>query len=243
LRTRGWGLAVIPTSAPRATVGGWLAMDGLGVGSFEYGWLSENVLSASVVMLGGELVEVAGEEVRSFVGPGAAGIIVGSKLRTRQAYADVPFGAAFGSADDLTGAVAGMAEVGLPLWHLAFLNPGMAHARNLGEHFLLFGAYLAERAGEVEGRLQSVVGSSRGRALSAAEAHRAWGERFFPVTPAGLPPRFPALSRDLVSLVDFPQKLSEVEDRPGNAAIQGTVARSGEVLLLSLEDHEEGAVR
>lgn len=33
----GRGLAVYPTSAPRGTVGGWLAMDGLGVGSFEYG--------------------------------------------------------------------------------------------------------------------------------------------------------------------------------------------------------------
>src|SRR5215210_5892854 len=206
LRTRGWGLAVYPTSAPRATVGGWLAMDGLGVGSFEYGWLSENVLSARVVLSGGELVEVSGEEVRSFVEPGAAGIIVGAKLRTRQAHADVPFGAAFGSADELTGAVAGIAEVGLPLWHLAFLNPGMAHARNLGENFLLFGAYPAERAGEVEGRLQSVVGSSRGRALSAAEAHRAWGERFFPVTPSALPPRFSVLSRGVVSFAELPEK-------------------------------------
>jgi FAD/FMN-containing dehydrogenase len=243
LRARGWGLAVYPTSAPRATVGGWLATDGLGVGSFEYGWLSENVLSASVVMPGGELVEVSGEGGRSFVGPGAAGIIVGARLRTRRADADVPLGAAFGSADELTGAVMSIAEEGLPLWHLAFLNPGMAHARNLGDAFLLFGAYPAERAGEIEDRLRSVVASSRGRALSAAEAHRAWGERFFPVTPSVLPSRFPVLSRELVSLVDFPQKLGEVEDRPGNAAIQGTVARSGEVLLLSLEDHEEGAVR
>jgi hypothetical protein len=82
--------------------------------------------------------------------------------------------------NELSGAVAGIAEVGLPLWHLASLNPGMAHARNLGENFLLFGAHPAERAGEGAGHLQSVVGSSRGRALSAAEAHRAWGERFFP---------------------------------------------------------------
>jgi hypothetical protein len=119
----------------------------------------------------------------------------------------------------------------------------MAHARNLGENFLLFGAYPAERAGEVEGHLQSVGGSSRGRTLSAAEAHRAWGERFFPVTPSVLIPRFPALSRDLVSLADFPEKLSEVEERPGIAAIQGTVARAGEVLLLSLENHEEDPVR
>src|SRR5215208_6225559 len=243
LRAREWGLAVYPTSAPRATVGGWLAMDGLGVGSYEYGWLRENVLSASVVLPSGELVEVSGEDVRSFVGPEAAGIVVGAKLRTRRADADVPFGAAFGSADDLTGAVAGIAKVGLPLWHLAFLNPGMAHARNLGDAFMLFGAYPAERAGEIEGRLQSVIASSRGRALSAAEAHRAWGTRFFPVTPSALPPRFPALSRDLVSLVDLPQKLGEAQDRRGIAAIQGTVARSGEALLLSLENHEEDPVR
>ena len=39
----------------------------------------------------------------------------------------------------LTGAVAGIVEVGLPLWHLAFLNPGMAHARNLGETFCFSG--------------------------------------------------------------------------------------------------------
>jgi len=119
----------------------------------------------------------------------------------------------------------------------------MAHARNLGDAFLLFGAYPAERGGEIEGGLQSVIASSRGRALSAAEAHHAWGTRFFPVTPSALPPQFPALSRGLVSLVDLPQKLGEVEDRPGNAAIQGTVARSKEVLLLSLEDQEEGVVR
>jgi FAD/FMN-containing dehydrogenase len=241
LRARGWGLAVYPTSAPLATVGGWLAMDGLGVGSFEYGWLRENVLGASVVLPGGELVEAAGEEVRSFVGPGSAGIIVGAKLRTRRAEADVPFGDAFGKADELTGAVANIVEMGLPLWHLAFLNPGMAHARNLGENYLLFGAYPAERAGEIDGDLRNVIASSRGRALSAAEAQRAWGERFFPVTPSALAPRFSVLSRELDSLAELPEKLGEVEVRPGNVAVQGTFVQSGEVLLVSLEDHEEGS--
>ncbi len=49
LRVRGRGLTVYPTSAPRATVGGWLAQDGIGVGSFEDGRLRENVVSADVV--------------------------------------------------------------------------------------------------------------------------------------------------------------------------------------------------
>src|SRR5215203_7516204 len=96
LRTRRWGLAVYPTSAPRATVGGWLAIDGLGVGSFEYGWLSENVLSASVVLPGGERREVAGKELRSLVGVGGgSGVVVDAKLRTRRTEADLPFAAAF----------------------------------------------------------------------------------------------------------------------------------------------------
>src|SRR5215208_1748417 len=58
-----------------------------------------------------------------------------------------------------------------------------------------------------------------------------------------LPPRFSVLSREVVSLAELPEKLSEVENRPSNAAVQGTVVRSGEVLLLSLEDHEEGSAR
>ncbi len=176
--------------------------------------------------------------MRTFVGPGAAGIVVDARLRTRRADADVPFGATFESAGELARAVTGIVEPGLPLWHLAFLNPGMANARNLGENFLLFGAYPAERAGEIEGGLRSAVASSQGRAHSAAEAHRAWGERFFPVTPSVLPSRFPSVSRELVSLVELSEKLGGVADHIGRA-VQGTVARSGEVLLLMLDSQEE----
>src|SRR5215207_2863584 len=122
LRLRDMGLAVYPTSAPRATVGGWLATDGLGVGSFEFGRLRENVLSASVVLPGGERREVPGEEVGSFLSTGTAeGIVVGARLRTRRADADTLFAAAFEVAADMTGAVTGLFDTSLPLWHLAVL--------------------------------------------------------------------------------------------------------------------------
>ena len=140
LRVRGMGLAVYPTSAPRATVGGWLATDGLGVGSFEYGWLSENVLWARVVLPGGERREVAGEELRSLIGSGGgSGIVVGARLRTRLAGSDVPFAAVLDDADDLAASVADLTRSGVPLWHLAFVNPVMARARRLDEDYLLFG--------------------------------------------------------------------------------------------------------
>jgi FAD/FMN-containing dehydrogenase len=239
LRLRDMGLAVYPTSAPRATVGGWLATDGLGVGSFEFGRLRENVLSASVVLPGGERREVPGEEVGSFLSTGTAeGIVVGARLRTRRADADTPFAAAFEVAADMTGAVTGLFDTSLPLWHLAVLNPAMARARNLGTMHLMFGAYPRERTEKVENRLRSVVESNQGRLLPAADAHRAWGERYFPIRPSILPPGFPGLSREFSSVAELPQKLEQVEDSATSVALQGTIARSGEILLLTLDARE-----
>jgi FAD/FMN-containing dehydrogenase len=239
LRLRDMGLAVYPTSAPRATVGGWLATDGLGVGSFEFGRLRENVLSASVVLPGGERREVPGVEVGRFLSTGTTeGIVVGARLRTRRVDADRPFAASFESAADMTGAVRGLFDASVPLWHLAVLNPAMARARNLGTTHLMFGAYPWERTGEVEHRLRSLAESNRGRLLPAADAHRAWGERYFPIRPSILPPGLSGLSREFSSVAELSQRLEQVEESAKSVALQGTIARSGEILLLTLDARE-----
>ena len=106
LRERGMGPTVYPTSAPRATVGGWLAENGLGVGSYEYGWLLANVLSVEAVLAGGERELIEGEALRHFVGSrGNMGFLVGARLATRPAGDDVPVGAVFRDAEDLAAAV------------------------------------------------------------------------------------------------------------------------------------------
>jgi FAD/FMN-containing dehydrogenase len=219
-------------------VGGWLAQDGSGVGSFEYGWLGENVLSASVVLPGGERREVAGEELRSFVGPGATGIVVGARLRTRRADADVPFAATFSDAEDLAASVADLTRAGVPLWHLAFVNPTMARARRLEDGYLLFGAYSRERAPEIEASLRDAIEPHRGRLFSAAQAHRVWGERFFPVAPSHPTPSL--MARELTSVEALPAALGRGSFQPEHTALQGTVARSAEVLLVAIGDPEEG---
>jgi FAD/FMN-containing dehydrogenase len=209
------------------------------VGSFEYGRLRENVLSASVVLPGGKRREVPGEDVGSFLSTRTTeGIVVGARLRTRRADADTPFAAVFEGAADMTGAVTGLFDTSVPLWHLAVLNPAMARARNLGGMHLMFGAYPRERTLEVEHRLHSLVESNRGRLLPAADAHRVWGERYVPVRPSNLPPGLPGLSREFSSLTELPKKLEQVEDSSTSVALQGTIARSGEILLLTLDARE-----
>jgi FAD/FMN-containing dehydrogenase len=239
LRLRGRGLAVYPTSAPRATVGGWLAVGGLGVGSFEYGWLHDNVLSADVVLPGGVRREVPGEDLHSVVGVGGtSGIIVNARLRTRRADADVPFAAAFKDPEDLAGALASIIGTSLPLWHLAFLSPGMTRARHLGKDYLIFGAYPEARTVQIEDCMRSVLGSQHGRVLSVAEAHNVWGERFFPVAPSH---PTPGAVRRLVAGSDLAETLMDRRVRAGEIAVQGSITRSGEALLLSF-DKQQGSM-
>jgi FAD/FMN-containing dehydrogenase len=214
-------------------------MDGLGVGSFEYGWLSENVLSAEVVLPGGERREVRGEELLPLVQTeGTMGIVVGATLRTRRADTDVPFGSAFDDPADLVRTIADIQEAGVPLWHVAFLDPGMAHARNSGEDYLLFGAYPGERAAAVEEALQGAFESHRGRVLPAAETYHVWGERFFPVAPSHPAPT--STERMLVPLSESTRALVSTRERSANIALQGTVARTGEVLILTFDAQKEG---
>lgn len=199
------------------------------MGSYEYGWLSENILSADVVLPGGEHRTVGGEDVRSVLKQ-SAGLAVSARLRTRRAGSDVPFGVAFRTAEDLAGAVAGIFEAGVPLWHLAFLNPRMTRARGLGEGFLLYGAYPADRTMAVEGALRNSFRRRGEDPLSAADAHRAWGERFFPMAPSR---PTPATNRALVSLARLAEVLDGITRGEARDAVQGTVARFGEALLLN----------
>jgi hypothetical protein len=129
----------------------------------------------------------------------------------------------------------------VPLWHLAFVNPVMARARRLDEGYLLFGACPQERANEVEASLRDTIETHRGRVLPDAQGYRVWGERFFPVAPSHPTPS--PVVRELISVEELPEALRRESFRPEHIALQGTVARSAEVLLLAIEDSEEGRAR
>ena len=237
LREKGMGPRVYPTSAPRSTVGGWLAENGIGVGSYEYGWLLQNVLSVEAVLAGGERSIIEGNEaLRHFVGSrGSMGFVVKAWLTTRRASGDVPVAALFRDAGDLGKAIMDLDRGGAPLWHLGFLNAAMARARRFEIGPVLFGAYPKERAPWVEGALQSVVESHRGDILPRKEAQRVWEQRFFPASHLGSIPR---PGRALVRGERLAPTLMEIERRFAGVAIQGSVSRWGEVVLLAFDPAE-----
>ena len=83
-----------------------------------------------------------------------------------------------------------------------------------------------------------MIEANQGGLLPAVDAHRAWGERYFPIRPSILPPGFPGLFREFSSVAELPHKLEQLEDSAKNFALQGTIARSGEILLLTLDARE-----
>jgi len=240
LLERGMGPTVYPTSAPRSTIGGWLAENGLGVGSYEYGWLLQNVLSVEVVQADGEwsIIE-GGEGLRHFVGSrGSMGFVVRAWLTTRRTAEDVPVAALFRDGETLGNAVLDLYRDGVPLWHLGFLNAAMARAKGLEGGYMLFGAYPKERVPRIEPALRSTVESHRGDVLLRREAQRVWDERFFPASSLG---PIPKPGRALVRGERLGQTLVEIERKLRGVAIQGTVSRWGEVSLLAFDPAQKGS--
>lgn len=60
---KGLILGSYPSSFPSATIGGWIAKDGVGIGSYKYGGPGQNLRSMKVVMPDGNVVETGFRDV------------------------------------------------------------------------------------------------------------------------------------------------------------------------------------
>jgi len=139
LINHGLTLRLYPTSYPSATVGGWLAQGGVGIGSFEFGWFRDNVVSARVVLPNGEIQEFSGSDLDLISdAEGITGLITEVTLRI-QSLEDIKV-VAIGCPDpqDFQYLMQSIINEGLPIWSLLFINPRMAELKNkapLMEHF------------------------------------------------------------------------------------------------------------
>jgi len=131
LASDGMTLRLYPSSYPSSTVGGWLAQGGAGFGSYQYGYFRENVVAATVVLAGGEVREVSGEEL---------GHVLGGRGHHRVHLRRDPQGAAargyrgrsgeLRHSGKLQGFMASLLSSDAPVWSVMFINPRMAEMKN-----------------------------------------------------------------------------------------------------------------
>jgi FAD/FMN-containing dehydrogenase len=87
LEGRGYATLAYPTSAPSATVGGWLSMEGYGIGSLAHGPVAQHVLRVQAVLPDGQVVDTSSDQGFNpalFAGAeGTLGVITEITLRVR----------------------------------------------------------------------------------------------------------------------------------------------------------------
>jgi len=135
----GLTLRLYPSSYPAATVGGWLAQGGAGIGSFEAGWFRDNVVSARAVMPDGTVREFAGDDLDLIsAAEGITGLISEVTLLIQPLEEIEVIAIGCPDAHDLQQMVQGIIDRKLTIWSLLFINPRMAELKNkapLLEHF------------------------------------------------------------------------------------------------------------
>lgn len=196
IKPEGLTLRLYPTSYPSSSVGGWLAQGGAGIGSYQYGYFTENVVSARLVLPTGEVREFSGDDLDLIAeAEGITGLISQVTLRVKPLEEVEVLSLACTQPEDLQELLSLLDGANLPLWSIMFINPRMAEMKNrspLMEHaghpiehrVILPAAYIVTLAfhaseGElINSRISELVDPHKVEILDDRIAQHEWENRF-----------------------------------------------------------------
>ncbi|MBS3818152.1 FAD-binding oxidoreductase [bacterium] len=245
LNPQGLSVALYPTSYPSSSAGGWLAQGGAGIGSFEYGWFSENVKSARVVFPDGRVKDFSGEEL-DFISDaeGTTGFITQLTIRVQKLSETGVAAVACPDAHKLSQVFQDFIDQGLPIWSVLFINPRMAEMKNRApvqthhghpseEKVILPAAYVAVLAFRKKDRqkivpqLPRILKKCEGEVLSQKIAEHEWKNRFkFMVVKRLGPSLVPA--EIVVPLPKLGDVMEEIEDKVNQPVVkEGVIIKKG----------------
>ena len=240
----GLGLRLHPTSYPSCTVGGWLAQGGTGIGSYQYGYFHENVVSARVVLPGGEVRELGGEALSAVAyAEGITGIISKVTLRVEPAMDVRVMALSCATPAALQSLVEDLIAPDLPIWSMMFINPLMAQLKNkapvkahgsnesgpvlLPEAFTVSPAFRAADEERFRGELGAIAGAHEAQMLHDQIAEHEWEERFNLMLVKRLGPLL-VPAEVIVPLAGLADVLSEIEETVGQPIVkEGVILRHG----------------
>ncbi len=245
LKPKGLTIRLYPTSYPSSSAGGWLAQGGAGIGSYEFGWFSDNVVSARVVLPSGEVKELRGEDLKVIAdAEGTTGLISQITLRI-QRLIDMGIAAiACPDAHEMTRIFKDFIERDLPLWSVVFINPRMAEMKNRSplrmhhghpaEHrIILPAAYIATIAFREKDRekimtnLEQIVKKCEGEILKQEIADHEWENRFKLMIVKRLGPSL-VPAEVVVPLDRLGDVMEEIENRVNQPVVkEGVIIRKG----------------
>lgn len=180
LRAQGFRMPLMPTSAPSATIGGFVGQGGAGIGSAAAGTLADNLVSVTAVLGDGSLRTFEGDEVALVYGmEGITGIVTAVTFRMLPAGEETV--AAFSFADAAAAQAFARAAQRAGAWHVNIQPPNYVALMNRAT-----GAALPENwivlavTADVDG-LGAAAAAAHGTDLGAGAAAALWAERYYPL--------------------------------------------------------------
>ena len=255
LKPEGLTIRLYPTSYPSSSAGGWLAQGGAGIGSYEYGWFTDNVISARIVLPSGEVREISGKELEMVSdAEGTTGIISRMTIHVQKLSAIEVAAFACPDARALSRIFQEFIDKELPIWSVVFINPRMAEMKNrapvmthLGHpvesKVILPAAYVVTLAFRKSDRkkimeaLPEIIKRCEGEILSQEIADHEWENRFKLMVVKRLGPSL-VPAEVVVPLEKLEQVMAEIEDKVNQPVVkEGVVIKKGgdgkpEVVLL-----------
>jgi Fe-S oxidoreductase/FAD/FMN-containing dehydrogenase len=254
LRAAGLALRLYPAGAISATVGGWIASGGgAGIGSYEYGYIRDNVVALDIITPQGNRI-LNGTDIDLVYGlAGTTGFISRVTLRVRRAEEDISLLAAFPGAGGLAGAFAALAGAGLPLWDVGFrdprqvrltqqaideqagraLNPVAEKPPRLPEGvYLSRFVYPQRREAGVRDRLIEIIRTQGGEVLGDDLARYEWSERFYPRRLRALG-RFMTTAAAVIPTGTLLAMAGMIDAMPGGVAWNGVLVAGGRETALT----------
>ncbi|MGE5380120.1 MAG: FAD-binding and (Fe-S)-binding domain-containing protein, partial [Methylocystaceae bacterium] len=251
-------LCLYPTSAPSSTIGGWLAQGGAGIGSYEYGFFSENVKSIRLVLPDGSVMTLTGEQLSVAADAnGITGFITEVTFRIKPLSSTVVRAIAFKEANKLGGFINSIYEKKLPLWSLSFINPTAAHYKNLlpahlhhghavadnkvklPECYIVLTAFKTEPSTGTISQLEQLTSLYQGEFLSSEIAEHEWDARFEPMRAKRIAPSF--IPSEVVlpakELAAYLNRIDSEIKHPFILEVFGS--RNSELILLGFIPHDE----
>ncbi|MEM0304541.1 MAG: FAD-binding and (Fe-S)-binding domain-containing protein [Saccharolobus sp.] len=120
---KGLQLRTFPSSYD-STVGGGIASDALGIGSYEYGFISDNTSFVEIVNPKGEIVRLEGKDLALVAGAeGTTGIIVKAGVKLRNFSPTEALTISFDSLDQMVKAIGEFYRQVIPAWHVQVRGP------------------------------------------------------------------------------------------------------------------------
>lgn len=239
LTPSGLALRLLPTSAPLGTVGGWVAEDGAGLGSYQYGYLHANLEAVQVVTGTGERLHLAGDQLQLVCGlEGITGLITRVTLKVAREAPLQVWALGYLSQDDLIRALHGIFDSDWPLWHVAFRNATASRELPLGANrdgaaddlhlLVLMSRHPEGRA--LQAPIEQLARATRGHLFTPDEAAAEWEDRFAGVEPSlHIPGAWQ--SRLVLPRYGLAPLFEDLADLRHPIALQGLGVLGGEVAL------------